>query len=143
MKKFIFTAIAIFGFAVATADDRAITEQQLPTAARNFIHTHYANHKIVVASQDRGVFNTDYTALLDDGSKLEFDNKGNWESVAHRGGKIPQDVIPAKISQFVQKHFPATPVVKIEHDRHGYEVRLQGDTELQFDNNFNCVDIER
>jgi len=143
MKKIFITIAALLGFAVASADDRAITEQQLPTAARSFIHTHYANHKVVVASQDRNIFNTDYTALLDDGSKIEFDNKGNWESVAHKGGKIPQGIIPTQIAQFVQQHFPASHITKIEHDRQGYEVKLQGDTELKFDNNLNCVDIER
>ena len=143
MKNIFIAAFALLGMATASANEHAITEQQLPAAARNFIQTHYANHKIIVASQDQELFDTDYTVLLDEGTKIEFDSKGNWEKISHRGGQIPRGIIPVQIKDFAKQYFPASHIVKIEHDREGYEVELQGDIELKFDKKFNCVEVDR
>ena len=143
MKRVIFTIFAIMGTLVASADDRAITKEQLPDNARKFLHTHYANHKVIAATQDRELFNSDYSAMLDDGTKVDFDGNGNWETVKHHRGKIPQEIIPAKILSFVKEHFPASPIVKIDREHNGYEVELQGDIELKFDAALNCIDIDR
>ena len=143
MKRTIVTLLSLMCFIAATADDIAISKEQLPKNAQHFLHTHFNKHKVIAASQDRELFNSDYTAHLDDGTKIEFNSNGDWEYIAHRGGNIPQEVIPAKILDFVKQHFPTSTIVKIERERSGYEVELLGDIELKFDSALNCIDIDR
>lgn len=144
MRKIIFTAmicVALFSFS-ASADDRAISVSKLPQAAQNFLNTHYKGCGVIMASQDWGLFDTDYSVMLADGTKVEFTGDGEWESVKHKGAKIPSNIIPSQIVNYVHQHFPAAGITKIERDRRGYDVELTNGLELKFDVSFNCIEVD-
>ena len=42
----------------------------------------------------------------------------------------------------VKKSFPEAAIIKIERDRRGYEVRLNNGFEVEFDTDFNVIDID-
>lgn len=144
MRKTVFIALlclATFSYR-ASADDRAITLSKLPVAAQNFLNTHFKGCEVIFASEDWGLFDTDYSVMLVDGTKVEFDGKGEWESIQHKGAKIPTNLIPSQIINYVQQRFPAASISKIERDRRGYEVELTNGLELKFDLSFNCIEVD-
>ena len=93
MKKILLSALAIATLAVTPtmAEDVAITAQKLPQEAQKFLNTHFVQNKVVSAMHDRDISDNDYTVILDDGTKIEFDASGKWESVKNHNGKRKMD----------------------------------------------------
>jgi hypothetical protein len=135
-------AVATLAVTPTMAEDVAITAHKLPGAAQKFLKTYYAQNKVVTAVHDRDVSDNDYTVVLDDGTKIEFDSTGKWESVKNRNGKIPASVVPAKIQGYVSKHYPSLGIEKIERKRYGYELELTNDLDLKFSTEGNFVGID-
>jgi len=144
MKKILLSALAVATLAVTPtmAEDVAITAQQLPQEAQKFLKEYFTQNKVAAAMHDRDVSDNDYTVILDDGTKIEFDAKGRWESVKSRVGKMPVGVVPAKIQGYITAHYPTLGVEKIERKRYGYEVELTNDLDLKFDSNGRFVGID-
>ena len=144
MKKILLSALAIAVLAVAPtmAEDVAITAQKLPQEAQKFLNLHYPQNKVLTATHDRDFTDNDYTVYLDDGTKIEFNGSGKWESVKNHNGKIPASVVPAKIQDYITAHFPALGIEKIEHKRYGYEVELTNGLDVKFDLNGRFVGID-
>jgi hypothetical protein len=134
MKKILLSALAIATLAVTPtmAEDVAITAHKLPQEAQKFLKVHYAQNKVVSAVHDRDIDDNDYTVIMDDGTKIEFDSSGKWESVKSRNGKIPAGIVPAKIAGYIAEHYPSIGIEKIERKRYGYEVELTNDLDVKF-----------
>jgi hypothetical protein len=81
---------------------------------------------------DRDITDNDYTVMLDNGTKIEFDGSGKWESVKSRGAALPASVVPAKIVEYVKAHYSPYTIEKIERKRYGYEVELSNDLDMKF-----------
>jgi hypothetical protein len=106
------------------------------------LNTHFAGSSVVKAVHDREINDNDYTVLLSDGSKVEFDSKGKWESVENKKSGVPASVIPAKIKEYVATNYPSLLIVKIEKSMYGYEVELSNDLDLKFDANGNFQRVD-
>ena len=134
MKKILLSVLAVATLAVTPtmAEDVAITAQKLPEAARKFLNTYFAQNKVVTALHDKDVSDNDYTVILDDGTKIEFDSSGKWESVKSQKGKIPAGVVPVKIAGYLAEYYHSIAIEKIERKRYGYEVELVNDLDLKF-----------
>ena len=134
MKKMLLSALAIAALAVTPtmAEDVAITAQKLPKEAQKFLNVNYTQNKVVSAVHDRDLTDNDYTVILDNGTKIEFDASGKWESVKSRAGKIPAGIVPAKIAGYIAEHYPSAGIEKIERKRYGYEVELTTDLDIKF-----------
>ena len=78
MKKILLSVLAVATLAVTPtmAEDVAISAHKLPGEAQKFLKTHYANNKVVTAVHDKDITDNDYTVVLDDGTKIEFDASG-------------------------------------------------------------------
>ena len=134
MKKMLLSALAIAALAVTPtmAEDVAITAQKLPQEAQKFLKLHYAQNKVLSAMHDKDMGDNDYTVYLDDGTKIEFDGSGKWESVKNRNGKMPAGIVPDAIQGYIVEHYPSLGVEKIERKRYGYEVELTNDLDMKF-----------
>lgn len=134
MKKILLSMLAIATLAITPtmADDIAITAKKLPQAAQQFLKSHFAQNKVLSVMLDRDFMEKDYTVFLDDGSKIEFDGSGQWESVKNYNGKIPAGIVPVKIQSYITEHYPSLGIEKIERKRYGYEVELTNDLDLKF-----------
>ncbi len=144
MKKMLLSALAVAALAItpAMAEDVAIKADRLPDAAQKFLKTHFAQNSVVVATHDKDITDNDYTVMLDNGIKIEFDATGKWESVKSRSGKMPAGVVPVKIQGYITEHYPTSGVEKIERKRYGYEVELTNDLDLRFDLNGKFVGLD-
>ena len=144
MKKILLSALVIATLAVTPtmAEDVAITAQKLPKEAQKFLSVHYPQNKVLSAMQDRDFADNDYTVYLEDGTKIEFDGSGKWESVKNHNGKIPAGVIPAEIQNYIKAHYPSLGVEKIERKRYGYEVELTNDLDMKFSLNGKFIGLD-
>lgn len=144
MKKILLSALAVATLAVTPtmAEDVAITAQRLPQEAQKFLKEHFSQNKVSAAMHDKDISDNDYTVILDNGTKIEFDSKGKWESVKSRSGKMPAGVVPVKIQGYITEHYPTSGIEKIERKRYGYEVELTNDLDLKFDSNGRFVGID-
>ena len=145
MKKILIVLALIlpFGVAVAFVDgDKIINKNDLPAQAQSFLNEHYAGAKISYAKQETDFLDKSYEVMLADGTKIEFTRKGAWKEVDCRYDKVPSAIVPAPISRYVSENYPDARVLKIERDSRGYDVKLSNRLELDFNNEFEIVDID-
>ena len=76
-----------------------------------------------------------------DGGKVEFEGNGDWKEVKCKN--VPTAIVPKPIYNFLTKNYmkQGVTIVKIERDKRGYDVKLSSGMELEFDTNYNLVDI--
>lgn len=136
---FIFLLMTGFMF----AQDKVISQNQLPQIAKNFLSQHFKGIAAGSIIEDRGIYGVDeYKAHLANGMKVEFDSKGNWKEVDGEHQKLPYGFIPATIRNYVAKNFPNTNIVKIEKERWSYKTELSSGVDLEFDKNGNFKRID-
>ena len=133
MKRFILTIAVMLGFAyVASADERPIEVSQLPKAAQEFIAKNFSHQPVLYANVDREVLDTDYQVRLEDGTKIEFNGKGEWTEISNKRTGIPHSIIPKKLIEYVGKQYPEAHFLSIERDSRDYEIKLSNGIELTF-----------
>lgn len=134
------TILTITG--IISCKDSIITADRLPDAARSFINEYFAENTISYIKKDRGLANISYEVVLQDGTEIEFDKSGNWDSIDCKRNAVPAGLVPDAISEYVQVNFPGQLIVKIDREAFGYEVELSSDLELKFDKNGKMLEID-
>ena len=142
MKKIIaIAAIALASLQIIKADDRPVTFNQLPAAAQTFINAYYAGEKVSYAVVDDDFIRPDYTVMLANGVKIQFEHSGTLEKIEAKAG-VPSDIIPYQIRDYVKVHYPEAVFVEYELGRHSYEVKLSNRLELKFNRNFHGIELD-
>ncbi len=134
----------VFSFGIVlNAQESVIQKTELPKTAQTFLSKHFSGQKAVQSIKDKGVLNTEYEVLLDNGTKVEFDSDGNWKEVDSKNETaLPTGFISSKITSYVSKNFPTQKITKIEKDSRKTEVELTSGLDLEFDSNGNFVRID-
>ena len=128
---------------VANADnDRPISVNALPAKAQTLLSQHFNGQKVMLATIETGVINKSYDVVLQNGTKLEFDKKGNLTEIDCKQGKVPAKLIPQAIRNYLKKNYPAQAVKKIEMSKNEYEVELANGLDLTFNKHFQLIDID-
>lgn len=141
MKKSLFALLAfvLTMCMPAKADnDRVITFEQLPAQAQTLLKQHFADKVPLIVTVDWD----DYRVIYQSGEKVEFDKKGNWKELDCKVSYVPTALIPEAIKTSVKTTFPGAVIIKLDRDRRGYDVKLNNGMELEFNKNFQIVDIE-
>ncbi len=145
MKRILLLAVSVLvlGLSAAKADnDRVITKEKLPAAAQKFVNEHFGSLKISYVKEERDLFDRNYEVVFTDGTKVEFLRNGNWKEIDCRYGEVPAVLVPEPIRKYISENYPNEKVLRIDCDRHDYEVKLSNRLELTFDLNFNIIDID-
>lgn len=144
MKKVLILLVCLFTLqTVAWADnDKPIRITQLPKQAQSFIKSYFANSKVALAKMETDWLDKSYDVIFTNGDKLEFDKKGAWTEINCKYSSVPIDVIPDSIRKYVSTNYSDAKVLKIEKDKHDYEVKLSNGLEIKFDLKFNVIDID-
>ena len=141
--KFLFFALALTLCSVSlSARDQVISEQQLPAAAKTFVKQYFKNRTVSLAKKDVDFGSTTYDVVLNSGTKIEFNNKGEWKEVDCAPAAVPSALIPSAIASYVKANYANCKIVKIERDAAGYDIELSNDVDLQFDKQGNFVRID-
>ncbi|MDR1895394.1 MAG: PepSY-like domain-containing protein [Prevotellaceae bacterium] len=143
MKKI---SLLLVCFAITTAafadKDKAISVDKLPAGAKQFIETHFAASKVALAKVETDFMDKTYKVVFVDGSKVEFNRKGEWKDVDCKYSQVPSAIIPQKIREYVIANHPDAKIIEIDRDRRDYEIKLHNGLELKFDLKFNLIDID-
>lgn len=148
MKKFFKTlALALVCFigiqTTALADSfKPIAYQKIPAAAKNIISKNFPGKKVALSKMESGIIDKSYDVIFTDGTKIEFDRKGNWTEIDCRAKAVPSALIPRAIAQYASANYRGARIVKIERDDKKYDVELSTGIELTFDKRFNLIDID-
>jgi len=143
MKRFLILMACVLGtMSLAKADDRPVTVDQLPQAARTFLNVNFPDDKISFATKDDDLIRPDYQVVLASGVMVKFNNAGDLEEIESRGKEIPDGIIPIQIVEMVKGHYPDVMITGYEVGRRTYEVKLSNRIELKLDRNFNVIEID-
>ena len=140
--RFFFLVLALTLCASLSARDEIISEQQLPAAAKTFVKQYFKNRTVSLAKKDVDLGSTSFDVVLNSGTKIEFNVKGEWKEVDCAPAAVPAALIPAAIAKYVKANYANLKIVKIERDAAGYDIELSNDVDLQFDKQGNFVRID-
>lgn len=140
IKYFLLMAMVITMSLTMSADDddRVITYDQLPQAAQTFLKQHFAKKVPLVVTADWD----DFTIRYESGEKIEFDRSGNWKDIECYNSKVPNETVPDQISSYITQNYPGKSIIKLERHRSVYEVKLNNGMEIEFNRNFQVVDVD-
>lgn len=141
MKRFFILTISLFSL-LGTAkadDDKAITVNDLPHKAQNFIKKYFPKNTVSYAKMEKDLWDKKYGIVFVNGEKIEFDKDGEWEEVECKFSAVPDHIIPKAIKDYVTKQYPQAKILKIERDKKGYEIKLDNKLEIKFNSVFQVV----
>ena len=126
-------------FSAEAGNDKPISFDQLPETSKVFIREYFKEADISYAKIDRDLFSKSYEVYFINGNKIEFDKKGEWDTVECLKCEIPSGIVPALIAKYVEKNHPDFTIVKIERNRRNYEIELNNELEIKFDLAYNVI----
>ena len=138
-RIFFIVCFVLIQTTVFADDDKPITVDRLPQKSQQFIEKHFTGLKVAYAKMENEIFGKSYEIVFTDGSKVEFDKKGEWTDVDCKFGQVPVNIIPQGILDYVTANHKGTKVVDIDRDSRDYELKLDNGIELKFDLKFNLI----
>ena len=128
---------------VANADnDKPISVNALPAKAQILLNNNFNGQKVMLATIELGVVSRNYDVVLQNGTKLEFDKKGNLTEIDCKRGIVPALLIPQAIKNYLKDNYAGQSVKKIEMNKNEYEVELTNGLDLTFNKHFQLIDID-
>lgn len=136
MKQMV-TLLAMFLLPLgANADERPVKFEQLPQKAQEVISHHFKGSQLSYAKYDNDLADQSYDVVFTDGTKIEFNRRGEWEKIeCRRDTRIPQTLLPAAMVEYLTANHQGQGVVEIERDINSLEVKLSNGLDLIFNNN--------
>lgn len=123
-------------------NDKPIAVNALPVKAQTLLSNHFNNQKVMLATTESGVVSRSYDVVLQNGTKLEFDKKGNLTEIDCKQGIVPVELIPQAITNYLKDNYAGQSVKKIEMNKNEYEVELTNGLDLTFNKHFQLIDID-
>lgn len=128
---------------VANADnDKPISVNALPAKAQDLLNKHFNGQKVIFATIESGIISRSYDVVLKNGTKLEFDKKGNLTEIDCKQEAVPAQLIPQTIKEYLKDNYAEQSVKKIEIKRNEYEIELSNGFDLTFNKHFQLIDID-
>lgn len=123
-------------------NDKPISVNALPAKAQTLLSQHFNGQKVMLATIETGVINKTYDVVLQNGTKLEFDKKGNLTEIDCKQATVPVNLIPQAIKNYLMANYAGQSVKKIEMNKNEYEVELANGLDLTFNKHFQLIDID-
>ena len=131
-----------FNIVANAGNDKPINVNELPAKAQTLLSKHFKGQKVMLATIESGVVSRSYDVVLRNGTKLEFDNKGNLTEIDCKQGIVPSQLIPQPIKNYLKENYRGETVRKIELNKKEYEVELTNGIDLTFNKHFQLIDID-
>ena len=128
--------------AANAGNDKPISVNALPAKAQTLLSQHFNGQKVMLATIESGVVSRSYDVVLQNGTKLEFDKKGNLTEIDCKQATVPAKLIPQAIRNYLKENYTAQAVKKIEMNKNEYEVELANGLDLTFNKHFQLIDID-
>ena len=131
-----------FNIVANAGHDKPINVNELPATAQTLLSKHFKGQKVMLATIESGVVSRSYDVVLRNGTKLEFDKKGNLTEIDCKQGIVPNQLIPQPIKNYLKENYRGETVRKIELNKKEYEVELANGIDLTFNKHFQLIDID-
>lgn len=131
-----------FNIVANAGNDKPINVNELPAKAQTLLTKHFKGQKVMLATIESGVVSRSYDVVLRNGTKLEFDKKGNLTEIDCKQGIVPSQLIPQPIKNYLKENYRGEIVRKIELNKKEYEVELANGIDLTFNKHFQLIDID-
>ena len=131
-----------FNIVANAGNDKPINVNELPAKAQTLLSKHFKGQKVMLATIESGVVSRSYDVVLRNGTKLEFDKKGNLTEIDCKQGIVPSQLIPQPIKTYLKENYRGEAVRKIEWNKKEYEVELTNGIDLTFNKHFQLIDID-
>lgn len=131
-----------FNIVANAGNDKPINVNELPAKAQTLLSKHFKGQKVMLATIESGVVSRSYDVVLRNGTKLEFDKKGNLTEIDCKQGIVPNQLIPQPIKNYLKENYRGETVRKIELNKKEYEVELANGIDLTFNKHFQLIDID-
>ena len=128
--------------AANAGNDKPISVNALPAKAQTLLNNHFNGQKVMLATIESGVVSRSYDVVLQNGTKLEFDKKGNLTEIDCKLGIVPALLIPQALKNYLKDNYAGQSVKKIEMNKNEYEVELTNGLDLTFNKHFQLIDID-
>ena len=128
--------------AANAGNGKPISVDALPAKAQTLLNNHFNGQKVMLATIESGVVSRSYDVVLQNGTKLEFDKKGNLTEIDCKQGIVPALLIPQAIKNYLKDNYAGQSVKKIEINKNEYEVELANGLDLTFNKHFQLIDID-
>lgn len=129
--------------AANAGNDKPISVNALPAKAQTLLSQHFNGQKVMLATIESGVVSRSYDVVLQNGTKLEFDKRGNLTEIDCKQAIVPDQLIPQAIRNYLMDNYPGQSVKKIEMNKNEYEIELVNGLDLTFNKHFQLIDIDR
>mgnify|MGYP004441502685 FL=1 len=123
-------------------NDKPISVNALPAKAQTLLSQHFNGQKVMLATIESGVVSRSYDVVLQNGTKLEFDKKGNLTEIDCKQATVPDQLIPQAIKNYLMANYAGQSVKKIEMNKNEYEVELANGLDLTLNKHFQLIDID-
>ena len=145
LKRTILTLVCVLFSTVCSIADVKIPIAliELPQPAAEFININFSGQKVEFATKEKDGMAFTYEAHLVNGTKIEFDKKGNWQEIDGKKNALPDKVVPKQIRDYVQANHKDQTITKIEREGSGYEIELSNGTDIKFNKKFKVVKTEK
>ena len=79
---------------------------ELPAKAQTVLNQHFKHQNVALVRVETGITNKTYDVILQNGTKLEFDKRGNVIEIdCKQGAAVPGKLIPQAISKYLQNNY--------------------------------------
>lgn len=134
MKKMMMILASVLLSLNACADGTQVGSfTNLPQPAQVFVETYFTKADIAVILYERDGLHNEYEVRLNNGTKMEFDYKGNMEKVDCKTRPVPAGIVPTPIVQYVETNHPTMFITEYSTDRRKQSVELNTEMEIEFD----------
>ena len=137
MKKLLIICTAIVCLTAMAFSEKTGSNPKIET----FVSTYFPQANITAIVPD----GREYDVMLSDHTNLEFDRKMEWKEVDCEHSTIytsvPSALVPQQITDYVNQNYPNNDIVKISKDGRNWDIELNNDIEIEFNRNFEIVEI--
>lgn len=134
-------ALPIVLFLSSCADDKIIDQSKLPAEATTYIQSNFDGAIVSQAMKNQDGLSKSYDVYLNNGISLEFTGKGKVESIKSVE-RLPDNVIPAKILDYLSIKHPSEFVTQWEMNKGDQEIKLSNGFELKFNKEGDFIRID-
>lgn len=138
MKKLLIICIAVVSVAAMAFCVKTDSNPKIET----FVSTYFPQASITMTVPD----GREFDVMLSDNTKLEFNRKVEWKEIDCEHSTIytvvPSALVPQQITDYVSQNYPNNTIVKISKGSRDWDIELNNDIEIEFNKNFEVVDID-
>ncbi len=133
--------IAVMPMAARDRVSRNVND--LPATAQATLNKYFAKSNVNHIKIDSKTFGgKEYDVILDDGTEIEFDSKGNMKDIDAGTRGIPSAMILKPIRDYIKANFKGQKIVSMEVKSNKYEIELSNGVDLEFDRNGNFRKVD-